>query len=293
VELQGRVKELQAQGLGLATISYDSRAVTQGFTAQRGITFPMLADPGSETIRRYGLLNPVAEMAFGPNRDDPDVKALVAQYVSVVGAQQRMIGMAIPGTLVLDRQGRVTSRLFEDSYIERTTMANLMLRVGGTGSVVSGSRLSTSHLDATAYPSDPAVAVGNRFSVVLDIAPRRGIHVYAPGATDYRVIGVTFASQPFVRIGPTRYPASEIYHFKPLNERVPVFQKPFRLVHEVVLEGSPAAQAELREQTSVTVSGTLDYQACDDKICYNPMSVPVSWTVSLKPLLREPTVPAR
>lgn len=285
------MKELQAQGLGLATISYDPRSVTQAFSAQRGITFPMLADPGSETITRYGLLNPVTEMAFGPNRDDPTVKALVAQHVSVVGAQQRMVGMAIPGTLILDRQGRVTSRLFEDSYIERTTMANLMLRVGGKGDAVSGTRVSTSHLDATAYPSDASVAAGNHFSVVLDVTPKSGIHVYAPGAKDYRVIGVTFAPQPFVRIGSPMYPASEIYHFKPLNERVPVFQRPFRLVHEVVVEGSPAAQAAWRDKTSVTVNGTLDYQACDDRVCYNPMSVPVSWTVSLKALIREPTVP--
>jgi hypothetical protein len=96
-----------------------------------------------------------------------------------------------------------------------------------------------------------------------------------------------------VRISRPRYPASEIYHFKPLDERVAVFQKPFRLVHEVVLEGNPKAQAAMRGETSLTVSGTLDYQACDDKICYNPVSVPVSWTVELRPLVREPTVPAR
>jgi hypothetical protein len=107
------------------------------------------------------------------------------------------------------------------------------------------------------------------------------------------VVGVSFAAQPFVRIGPTQYPASEIYHFKPLDERVPVFQKPFRLVHEVLLEGSPVAQTALRGQTHVTVDATLEYQACDDKICYNPVAVPVEWTVSLKALVREPTLPAR
>lgn len=28
-------------------------------------------------------------------------------------------------------------------------------------------------------------------------------------------------------------------------------------------------------------------QACDDKICFNPQTVPLSWTVNLKPLDRE------
>jgi hypothetical protein len=38
---------------------------------------------------------------------------------------------------------------------------------------------------------------------------------------------------------------------------------------------------------SLTVEATLEYQACDDKICFNPQSVPMSWTVALKPLDRE------
>jgi hypothetical protein len=31
----------------------------------------------------------------------------------------------------------------------------------------------------------------------------------------------------------------------------------------------------------------LEYQACDDKICYNPESIPLSWTLTLLPLIRE------
>ena len=49
----------------------------------------------------------------------------------------------------------------------------------------------------------------------------------------------------------------------------------------------------MRERTSITVSGTLDYQACDDKVCYNPASVPVSWTFDLKPLITERPTPPR
>jgi hypothetical protein len=90
-----------------------------------------------------------------------------------------------------------------------------------------------------------------------------------------------------------RYPASQIYHFKPLNERVPVYQKPFTLLQEIILEGTPQAQAAFRGKTSLTINGTLEYQACDDKICYNPASVPVSWTIDLRPLVFERTTPQR
>jgi hypothetical protein len=37
----------------------------------------------------------------------------------------------------------------------------------------------------------------------------------------------------------------------------------------------------------LTIAGTLDYQACDDKVCLIPQSVPLSWTVELKALDRE------
>jgi hypothetical protein len=30
----------------------------------------------------------------------------------------------------------------------------------------------------------------------------------------------------------------------------------------------------------------LRYQACDDKVCYPPKDLPVTWTISLKPLER-------
>ena len=272
-------------------MSYDPQEAHATFGRLRGITFPLLADVGSATIKRYGLLNPVPEMALGPDKDDPAVKALVQRYVSVVNPSARMVGIAFPGTFILDRQGRVTSRFFEDFYIERTTMSNLLVRTGSGSEPVAAIKASTAHLDLTAYASDAAVAAGNRFSLVLDIVPKAGIHVYAPGATGYRIIGVEVDAQEFVRVDPVKYPASEIYHFKPLNERVPVYQKPFRLVREVVLEGQPQAQAAFRGRDQLTITGSIEYQACDDKVCFNPVSLPVSWTVSLRPLVLR-TAPA-
>ena len=289
MELQGRVKELQSKGLGLAVITYDPPAILASFSAQRGITFPLLSDLGSATIKRYGILNPVPDMALGPNRDDPAVKALIQTYVTGGNPQARQVGIAFPGTFILDRQGRVTSRFFEDYYVERNTVSSLLLKLGQGSTPIAAMKASTAHLDITTYPSDAAVAPGNRFSIVADIQPRSRIHVYAPGAKDYRVIALNVAPQPFVRQLPTKYPASEIYFFKPLDERVPVYQKPFRLVQEVVLEGTADAQAALRGKNTVTLTGSLDYQACDDASCFNPVSLPLSWTVSLKALLREPT----
>jgi hypothetical protein len=162
----------------------------------------------------------------------------------------------------------------------------VMMRLNG-GAPVAGTRISTAHLDVTAYPSDSSIAPGNRFTLAFDIVPHRGMHVYAPGASGYRAIGFSAEQQPFVRLMPLDYPTSEIYFFTPLNERVPVFQKPFTLKQDVVVEASPQAQAALRGKDTLTVKGSLEYQACDDKICYNPESIPLSWTLTLRPLVFE------
>jgi len=287
MDLQSRLGELRAKGLGVAAISYDPVPTLTEFAARKQITFPLLSDAGSATIKAFGILNPMPEMAFGPDKDDPEVVAELQKYVSGGRTNPSWVGIAFPGTFILDPQGKVVSRFFEDYYVERTTFSNIMLRLGSGSTPVAATKVAGNHLDLTAYASDASIAAGNRFSLAVNIEPHAGVHVYAPGASGYRVIGVTITPQPHVRVLPATYPQSEIYFFKPLNERVPVFQKPFTLVQEVVLKGTPAAQAALRGKESLTIEGSLDYQACDDKVCFNPVSVPLTWTMSLKTLVTE------
>jgi Thiol:disulfide interchange protein DsbD, N-terminal len=225
----------------------------------------------------------------GPNAKDPALADDIKTYVSVVGPNARMAGIAFPGTFILDRNGRVRSRFFEDFYIDRNTSSSILIRAG-VGAPVAGTQISSAHLDVTTYPSDSALAPGNRMTLAFDVTPHRGVHVYAPGASDYRVIAIRIEPQPLIRVLPTTYPPSQIYFFKPLNERVPVYQKPFTLLQDIALVGTPQAQAALRGQDSITVTGAIDYQACDDKICFNPESVPLSWTFTLRRLVFERAV---
>jgi hypothetical protein len=284
VELQGRLADLTRQGLGVAAISYDPPETLAAFAQAQRITFPLLSDADSTTIRRYGILNPLPPLALA-GTDDPALKAELQRYVSGGAPGSRMIGMAFPGTFVVDRQRRVTARFFEEYYVERNTVSSLALKLGAGGAPVNALKLSSPHLEATAFPSDAAVTVGSRFSIVVDITPRPGMHLYAPGATGYRVIALAVAEQPAIRVLPIQYPPSETYVFAPLNERVAVYQKPIRLVRDVVVEGTVPAQAALRDQSALTISGALEYQACDDRVCFNPVALPVSWMLAVRPLV--------
>jgi hypothetical protein len=262
VELQGRIDELRQQGLGLAVVSYDPVAVLADFAGRRGIEYPLLSDEGSAVIKRYGILNTTVD----PNDDN--------------------FGYPFPGTFMLNRQGDVTSRFFEAGFQERNSVASILIRLGNQVNVPA-TEVTSPYLDITSYATDQIAAPGTHLSLVLDITPGDNIHVYAPGVVGYRPIALTLDLQPGVLIRGAQYPESEDYYFEPLDEHVQVYQSPFRIVQDVTIDPSREGQAALGDATSLTVTGTLNYQACDDKICYNPQTVPLSWTVELRPLDRE------
>jgi len=263
VELQGRYDEIRAQGLGLVSITYDTPETLKKFADSRGITFPLVSDPGSAIIRRYGLLN------------------------ETVDPKTRAFGIPHPGTFILDAKGVVVSRFFEDAYQERYTAATILATMGvaPSGAAVAS---STSHLSMSATISDTVAAPGHRLTIVADVTPQARMHLYAPGKHDYQVVKLSIDPRVWLKAHDTVYPASEIYHFKPLDERVEVYSKPFRLQRDVTLLATPEMQKLLGGMPSVTITGALEYQACDDKVCFNPSRVPVSFTVTLKPLDRAP-----
>jgi peroxiredoxin len=277
------MEELESSGIGFAAISYDSVEVLADFAQRRGITFPLLSDDDSSVITEFGILNTVAAEGLGPNAEDPGVQADVAKYVSMFGASQMIVGTPYPGTFMVDNQGRVTSRFFEEFYRERNTTTNVMLKLGVGVSPIEAVEGSTAHLKFSAYPSNSSVTVGTRFSLALEVEPGENMHVYAPGADDmgYRVIGFNLAPNPLARYEPVQYPESEIYHFEPLDELVPVYQDRFMLLQEIVMNGDAEAESTMAELGALTLSGTLNYQACNDEICFLPQSIPVSFTLDL------------
>jgi hypothetical protein len=142
-------------------------------------------------------------------------------------------------------------------------------------------RKDTMHLTVNTSISATEVAAGKKLSVTFDITPKRDMHVYAPGKHDYQVIAVKIDPQPWMKVVPTTYPPSEIYDFKELNEKVEVYSKPFKLVQDITVLDTPAAKKALAAKP-LTLTGRLEYQACDDKVCYAPTKVPVSFELTAK-----------
>jgi DsbC/DsbD-like thiol-disulfide interchange protein len=149
--------------------------------------------------------------------------------------------------------------------------------------VFASEPITTRHLSVSTSTSAPTVAPGARVSLLVEITPKAKMHVYAPGQPDVIPISLTLTPGDATTAQPVQFPQPEKREFKELGETHLVYSRPFRLVQDVTI---PASRNLVKRggsgEASVTVKGILKYQACDDTICYAPVSVPLTWTVALQ-----------
>lgn len=263
MELEGELEALRKRGLEVAAVSYDSEAVLADFAERRRISFPLLSDPGSTVIARFGLLNP--------------------EYPAGDSAH----GVPYPGTFVTDASGTVTGRFFEAAYAKRRTAASLLTLAGDTPKW-QGAELRNRAFVLRTSQSNRAAAPGQRLTLVLDFEMLPKMHAYAPGVKGYRALDLRLEPHPLVTFHEIVFPASRPYFFAPLEETVPVFEGAFRITRDVSLAGGrELADALKSPEPRLEIRGTLEYQACSDLVCYPPASLPLSFTVDLIPLDRE------
>jgi hypothetical protein len=130
------------------------------------------------------------------------------------------------------------------------------------------------HAAILASPAEVSGKAGERVTLFVDVMPKPSIHVYAPGNQDFIPITVKLNPQTEIKPGRLAYPKSEVVTIA--DERVSVFQKPFRLAQDVTINRSAQAGS------TIDVAGTVRYQACDDAVCYPPESAPVSWAITVR-----------
>jgi hypothetical protein len=137
---------------------------------------------------------------------------------------------------------------------------------------------STAHLTFTASITPAVIRPGGKMSIVIDVVPKKDMHVYAPG-TKYRPVSMRLHTDAPLKIHGAVFPKPTRYLFKPLKEEVLVYDTPFRLRVKAVAGDAEALRVHRRGGPDVAVKGTLDYQACDHRLCYLPASVPFEWTL--------------
>jgi AhpC/TSA family/Disulphide bond corrector protein DsbC len=259
--LQNAREKFRKQGIGLAAISYDSEAILRDFTQRHRIDYPLIADPKSEIIRSYGVLNTEA-----------------------TGFTK---GMAHPGYFYIATDGTVKEKFFETAYTDRYTASNLILKLFPDLVEANGREIAAPYIKLTLFQSDEIVAPGSRFTVAVKVALPPDTHVYAPGVKGYKPIQLMMEASSDLRLLPLRYPNAKILFLPAINESVPVYEGDFRLLQDVVVSADRRFIGSAIESKTITLKGTLLYQACDREKCYLPQKSDVSWDVRVIPLDRE------
>jgi DsbC/DsbD-like thiol-disulfide interchange protein len=129
--------------------------------------------------------------------------------------------------------------------------------------------------------SERTAPPGGRITLSVDVTPAPTIHVYAPGQIGSIAIKLQPSSD--FKAAPARYPPSVPYFFAPTNETFKVYNTPFQITQTITL----AATAKLRQRAAakepLVIPGKIEYQACDDLVCYRPDFLDVSWKLELTP----------
>jgi hypothetical protein len=144
-------------------------------------------------------------------------------------------------------------------------------------------RVETRHLTLRTSTSVAAASPGARVTLRVAVTPKPKMHIYAPEQKDVIPVTLVLTSSPDVRPGTLRFPPSDTYFFAPLEETQRVYSKPFEIAQEITIADTRPVRARAGAGDTITISGRLRYQACDDTICYLPQDVPVSWTITLEP----------
>ena len=178
--------------------------VIRHFAERVGITYPLLADTDSKIIRAFDILN------------------------TNIPEDHEWYGVPFPGIYVVDANGIIKAKYFEQDHRERYTADSILTREFG---VAGGRRVEvqTDHLRLTAYSSDDAARSGNRITLVLDVELPERMHIYAPGVEGYTASEFNIAEDPLLITHETEFPEAEILHLPAIDERVPVFHHKVRI----------------------------------------------------------------
>ena len=263
MELEQNLDRIRKQGLGLAAVSYDSVEILKNFADRKHITFPLLSDPESKIIRAFGILN-------------ESVKPGTPQF-----------GIPYPGTFMLDAKGTVVSKYFEEDFRERVSASDILVRQFGASADAASGSLETNHLRLTTAASMPVARPGHRIVLSLELDLKPNMHVYAPGVEGYTAIEWKLDESPAAKSHAFQYPASRKLHLKAIGETVPVYLGRVRMTREITFGPENAVRPLVTPAGELTLKGSLRYQACDNRKCYLPETVPLEWHFRFEGLDRE------
>ena len=189
---------------------------------------------------------------------------------------------------IVDAQGTVLSKYFEDDFRDRVSTADILARQFGAPVGAAKGAAETKHLHLTTAASNDIARPGLRIALSLDITLKRGMHVYAPGVQGYIPIDWRLdEGGPAAKQHAFEYPPSERLRLEAIHETVPVYRGHIQIRREITFGQEGALKPLVTSAGELIVKGSFHYQACDDRKCYIPQEVPLEWHFQYEGLDRQ------
>ena len=219
---------------------------------------------------------------------DPDSKAILDYHVLNTEAVGQFKGMARPGYFFIDPKGIIREKFFEAKYRERLSGNNVIAKMFPELGEEAVNTVQAPHLEVAVEQSDETGVPGSLITLTAEVRLPHDIHVYAPGTKGYKTVELVLDPTANLDFRPAIYPRSKVLLMPAIQERVPVFEGTFRIRQDVRVSAAAEFSNSLSpDGKTLTINGTLRYQACDSKTCFLPNSAPVQWQVKVLPLDRQ------
>jgi peroxiredoxin len=267
VELQASLPEYERNSIAVFAVSYDPVDALQAFGEKYGIAYPLLSDEGSHVIRRLGLLNEQLQ-----------------EHHAFYGGQARddQWGVPYPGAFVLDEQGIVVEKRFEDSYRERETAVGILEAAFGERSSEHGaaSRADLPGVQVRAYLDSPTYRSMQRLRLTVELAIAPGLHVYGQPIPDgYVPLSVEIDPIDGLVVGEPELPAPSPFAVAGLDEQFQAYDGTVSIAVPLTFGQAVGDQ---------TVRATVRFQACSATDCRPPTSVALTMPLSYLPHVERP-----
>lgn len=268
MELQSFLPAFEAAGVSLFVVFPEPVEQLATFAAEYDISVPLLADPDSTIIRDVGILNTTLTEDDAP-----------------------FYGIPFPGSYVLDADGNVAAKFFEQNSLIRAH-PDLLLRAA-TGEeiefVESAPPAPPEHVEVDVALDAEELPAFLLRDLVVTLRVPAGQHLYGPPVSEGLVVtSVEIDDSDVLGVQPPVLPPTHPMVLEGTGETLHVYEGDVS-IRVPVLYNAARIKPDESGALTINITGTVRWQSCDHHTCHIPRTEAFSITVPVG----APNVPSR
>lgn len=266
-EMQQNDESLRSVGVHQAAVTPDAVDVLREFSDAQRLTYPLLSDLGSATIKAFGVLN----------HNHPDER-----------------GLPFPGQFFITPDGVIRAKAFTGDLRRRAStsalVADLVARPAGTPQVV----VQQGPVSVGVRLASDRVFPGQEIALRVDVAVEDGWHVYDENVIPpYVGLSVSFEGDDLVDFATLTGPEPTRHDFVATGEQLLWHSGSIQLSGRLGIRTAPLSSItkvngleHLAEQWITpgdhTLRGEVKFQACTESECLAPVSLPFELSIQVE-----------